>query len=252
MPIPDAAAPWSYGELEWPNLDLGRLVADLTRGKVVPSDRAHLDPDLIAEMAPQPRPKGWRPLFGQAGAAQRHLENHEVGAGDLFLFYSWFRGVEKKDGRWKFVSGAADEHILYGWFQVGSVHRAADPVTRQVPGFDMHPHAYDSHSKPNVVYRAADRLQLPELNRHLAGAGVWRRRNTRRVLTEPGNSRSRWLLPGWFHPEGRASVLSYHSDPKRWRRQADQVCLENVYRGQEFVLNLEHYPEAFEWLASLF
>ncbi|CAI8922445.1 hypothetical protein EMIT0158MI4_310005 [Burkholderia ambifaria] len=41
---------------------------------------------------------GWRPALGQTGAAQGHLSNNGVGAGDVFLFFGWFRQVEKSRG----------------------------------------------------------------------------------------------------------------------------------------------------------
>jgi len=37
-----------------------------------------------------PREPGWRPLFGQSGAAQGHLRNQHVNIGDVFLFFGLF------------------------------------------------------------------------------------------------------------------------------------------------------------------
>ena len=45
---------------------------------------AHLDPDLRA--AARPRPAGWRPLFGQSEAAQRHLSQSGCGRGRRLRF----------------------------------------------------------------------------------------------------------------------------------------------------------------------
>ena len=36
-------------------------------------------------------------LFGQAGNAQRELDNLGVGAGDLFLFFGWFRDFTQSE-----------------------------------------------------------------------------------------------------------------------------------------------------------
>src|SRR5262249_42398082 len=65
---------------------------------------AHLDPDLLA--AARPRPVGWRPTFGQVGAAGGHLRNARVGVGDLFLFFGWFRHTEDDTARLRFIRGA--------------------------------------------------------------------------------------------------------------------------------------------------
>jgi hypothetical protein len=60
-----------------------------------------------------------------------------------------------------------------------------------------------------------------------------------------------WLLPEWFHPKQRASVLTYYGDLSRWRRLKAGVMLNAVSRGQEFVLNCDDYPEAINWLTEL-
>ena len=62
LPIPDARSPIRYGDIRWGEYDLGALVGDLTRGRIAPTQAAHLDPDLRRESLPR-RP-GWRPLFG--------------------------------------------------------------------------------------------------------------------------------------------------------------------------------------------
>ena len=51
---------------------------------------------------------GWRPAFGQVESAQSHLEKPRVsGPGDLFLFFGWFRAVERANGgSWKYVRNA--------------------------------------------------------------------------------------------------------------------------------------------------
>lgn len=251
FPIPDADAPLSYADVRHEHVDLAGLIEALTGGKVKAGDGAHLDPDLCARSLPT-RPSGWRPLFGQCGAAQRHLENHGIAVGDLFLFYSWFRRVCETPHGPRFDPRGADEHILYGWFQVGSIMHLDDRPAPRCAGLAQHPHRFGRRPAPNVVYRASSRLVLPGLAGTMPGAGQWSTRRPDRVLTEPGQSRSSWILPGWFDPTGRASCLSYHHDPKRWQRVGDRVRLKNVFRGQEFVLQCDDYPEVFPWLALCF
>src|SRR5215470_7476831 len=60
----------SVGKVASPIFPSGALVNDLTGGKIKPDTHAHLDPDL--NKASIPRLAGWRPVFGQAGAAERH------------------------------------------------------------------------------------------------------------------------------------------------------------------------------------
>lgn len=70
-------------------------------------------------------------------------------------------------------------------------------------------------------------------------------------LSVQGHRRSRWKLPAWFHPGGRASVLSFHGNPSRWQRTETSVLLDTVGRGQEFVLDSDHYAEAEAWAREL-
>jgi hypothetical protein len=56
------------------------------RGEIkVAAAYAHLDPDLSPSVIA--RHVGWLPTFGQVDKAQAHLHGHDVGVGDLFLFY---------------------------------------------------------------------------------------------------------------------------------------------------------------------
>ena len=74
----------------------------------------------------------------------------------------------------------------------------------------------------------------------------------RLVLTDPnGAGVSNWRLPRWFYPERDKPPLTYHPDRRRWRHDADHTYLRTVGRGQEFMLDIAHYPEAVEWLAGL-
>jgi Nucleotide modification associated domain 3 len=62
---------------------------------------------------------------------------------------------------------------------------------------------------------------------------------------------STWQLPRWFAPCGRPA-LSYHSKAARWTDCATSTRLQSVGRGQEFVLDVDEYPEARAWLRSIF
>ena len=75
----------------------------------------------------------------------------------------------------------------------------------------------------------------------------------RLVLTAPnGTGVSQWQLRRWFYPDGDEPPLTYHGNvTERWRRDADHAYLRSVGRGQEFVLDLDHYPEAIGWLSGL-
>ena len=100
-----------YDKLNSPHGTLGSIVADLTKGSHSARDTAHIDPDLRLQTL-DGRANGWRPIFGQASAAQSHLASNGVGPGDLFLFFGWFRRVEFIDAAYRYVPGAPNLHVI--------------------------------------------------------------------------------------------------------------------------------------------
>jgi hypothetical protein len=112
LPIPDKSGRFRFSDVGGKQR-IGSIVEDLTsrcRKPSKASDHVHLDPDLRFDS--RPRKPGWRPLFGQAEAAQSHLDNYGVTEGDIFLFFGWFRRVEVSNGRFRFKPGAPDVHMF--------------------------------------------------------------------------------------------------------------------------------------------
>lgn len=248
MPIPDKASPIRYQDITVAGENLGTVAAELTGGKTRPDHFAHLDPDLI--QSAYPREPGWRPMLGQVDAAQSVLAREGVGSGDLFLFFGWFRRVTRSAGRLKFVQGAPDLHVIWGWLQVDevvSVGSATHPSW-----MDYHPHMVAGSRGPNnTLYVAREKLTLNGVSLDMPGAGAFSGFDDRLRLTKPGCKRSIWTLPPWFAPEPPRPPLGYHSDPDRWQVDGDRVQLRSAARGQEFVLDTDHYPEALSWVADL-
>lgn len=250
--IPDKRSPIRYRDLNSTlagRVQMSTLVKHLSNGRVTGKDAVHLDPDLVAGSVDRREP--YQPLFGQCGAAQSHLDSHGIGRGDLFLFFGWFREVELFKKRWRYVPGAPDRHVLYGWLQINQVV-TVEQINRSSiqQSAANHPHCHGVFSGTNSIYSAAKTLSL---KRSLPGAGVFKKYRSQRCLSAENCSRSIWHLPAWMYPQGRDSALSYHSDPKRWSHYDDtKVQLRSAARGQEFVLNLDHYPEGKMWVKDLF
>jgi len=251
LPIPDSGAPTSYGKISsFEGWAIAQIVEDLTRGRVRRENGAHLDPDLRRDALA--RALGWRPIFGQAGAAQSHLARHEVGVGDLFLFFGCFRHAEQVGGAFRFVRAAPKLHVVFGWLQIGRVTRATGGVSAEIPWALGHPHlATPERYKNNTLYFASDRLSSIGID--AGGAGTFDRLAPEQILsqTDPYIGGSKWLLPRWFNPDGRPP-LSYHSKAARWRACETSVRVQSAYPGQEFVLDVDEYPEARVWLRSIF
>ena len=100
-------------------------------------------------------------MLGQAGIAQSHLAKRGVGSGDIFLFFGLYRRVEETTHGWRFVKGAPELHILWGWLQVDQKYRVADLGPNDPPWARHHPHLASSHyDDRNTVYAAAMKLEL--------------------------------------------------------------------------------------------
>ena len=238
LPIPYRSSTATYSEIQFNGEPIDKLVSDLTRGKVEPTAPAHLDPDLRPDALP--RQEGWRPLFGQTDAAQRHLERYDVGPGDVFLFFGWFREVRLLGGRYSFVPGSPNLHVIFGWLEVGDVWRPRGESGAVFPGWAArHPHLAANLGARNTVYVGS-------------AGGAFNHARQDLVLTAPGATRrTDWLLPSWFFPDGRPSVLSYHTNPLRWTAGEPSCGLLSAGRGQEFILDADHYPEAKSWVEGL-
>lgn len=240
LPIPSSAATVTYGDLTYQEIPVGELVENLTQGDIRASDTAHLDPDLDETLTT--RTNGWIPSFGQVGSAQAHLANQGVGPGDLFLFFGWFREIERTTGRWRFNPNAPDLHVLFGWLWVNEVLRVGANTrsyAHQYPALATHPHLVgEGWNASNTVYTGKD-------------AGVFEKISEQRILTEPEQSRSVWRLPGWFYPR-RRTPLTFHTSAERWSLlTGGSARLRTASRGQEFVLDAYEYPEAMAWIDGL-
>jgi hypothetical protein len=231
LPIPHGSGRVAYIDLRPRAIDVAHVVADLSHGRVPSHALAHLDPDL--ERTSRHRPSGWLPAFGQDSIAQRHLQRQGVGAGDLFLFFGWFREVELVRGCYRFQRDAPDRHVLFGWLRVGQVLQVGRDALPE--WLQDHPHVGQTWPH-NTIYVAT----------YPKEGGVFATFNETLVLTETGMPRSVWKLPTDFMPRSR-QALTYHKAPGRWTEAVGGCRLQTVSKGQEFVLDLAEYPEVLRW-----
>jgi hypothetical protein len=232
LPIPETGTGARYGDLR---TDWGASYADVMRAAgiarvrtaqgVVPLEdslEAHLDPDLAA--GSRPRPAGWQPAFGQAGAAQTILARAGVGVGDLFLFFGWFRDPHRRPRR--------DVHLIWGWLRVGAVLTPTSDLAAHAD----HPHVVLPDRTNNTLYVADG-----DSRDGIPGAGVLPY-DERRVLTAPdARGRADWLLPACMQ---HAALLPRH----RTRLRPDGR-FDARYQWQEFVA--DGGVELQDWAAGL-
>lgn len=244
----------SFKDVMFDGGNIGGIVERLTKDKIKRSSNAHLDPDLRRD-ARSTRESGWLPAFGQSDSAARHLALQEVGIGDLFLFFGWFKQTIDTPNGLRFVPSAPDLHVIFGWLQVGEILKSHDirdiDGGLNMPWLKPHPHVsgHSAKARDNVIYIAKPTFQLDGLD-SWPGGGVFDRFSPALTLTSPDSHlRSQWRLPRWFDREPR---LTYHSNQKRWTVREKDVLLRSVGRGQEFVMNCENSSEPMEWVRGMF
>lgn len=242
LPIPSQQpSPTTFADLPAP---YPTLIERLTRQKITGETFCHLDPDIDASLHPQTM-TGWRGSLGQSGAAQGHLRNQNVQAGDLFLFWGLFQDAScNSQGQWRFI--AQPHHRIWGWMQIDEVVHVTDAaaVLAQHPWLQHHPHLMGDWGKQNTLYLAKQQLQLPELSGTLPGFGTFQQGH---ALTVPGEQRSLWHVPRWLHPRSGGCGLSYHGE-HRWQSGGQLLAAS---RGQEFVADIGRRRKPLHWFAEL-
>lgn len=241
MPIPEEGMPLEYRHINTVtgNYNLGDLVKKLTGCNVDTDSGVHLDPDVrpdLHRLCATP----WRPMFGQADNAERHLEKQTVGENDLFLFFGWFRRVDRN---FKFEKSADDEHVIWGWLQVDDYfNRLEDePVWAR-----CHPHCLNKQRKYNRVYVGRRSLSFAPSK---PGAGAFAVYDSKLRLTHPDQKRRRseWSIPDFFREK-----LTYHGKAK-WIRDGSRCTISSAKIGQEFVFDTAgQEAEVQKWLDKLF
>lgn len=249
---------------------MGRLVGELTKGRITAHSKAHLDPDLNPVSIS--RGRGWRGTFGQSASQQAHLDNSHVEPGDLFLFFGLFRRVERTaQGKLQFVKSQPRKHVIFGWLEVDQKHPLANKRDQKVPLVELpawatyHPHVEHSDIEPgpNALYTATKKLALDSDS---PGWGFFPKYKNELCLSHPNPPKdergmpkdlpSLWQLPAWMYPWGEPNKerepLGCHKKRTRWTKSDNsRVALQSVGRGQEFVLKADQYPEAVAWAMNL-
>lgn len=192
---------------------LGQIVEEMTKGHISADSLCHEDPMF----------SNGRWAFGQTGAAQTHLERNGVDVGDVFLFFGLFAS---RDGRHR-------HHRIFGYMEVDEVRRLGSRprATANPEGFlRRHPHTIGEWNENNTLYlgSGAKAKTAPPLLR----------------LSKPDAAVSVWTVPPWLKGAG----LTYHGNPARW---TDDIELQVVSRGQEFVSDIGEEAAPRQWLRAV-
>jgi hypothetical protein len=229
LPIPNGNDDIKYSDVKAGETTCYGLMKDLNpriksgddRMGIDENTRCHLDPDIYRDAIG--REPYWKPLFGQMDAAQGHLKKQNVGRGDLFIFFGWFRKTRYDDGKLVFDPHEGDLHAIFGYLQIGEIKKIDQEIN--VPQWMMlHPHCNNKrkNNKTNTIYIARDNLSW-DASFQGSGRFIF---NDKLVLTKKGLPRSKWGLPDYF----REAEISYHKHP--WK----DGYFQSAGRGQEFVI----------------
>jgi Nucleotide modification associated domain 3 len=245
LPIPDPEDKIKYSDLIYrktnyydvmSQLNFQKLTLENSKIDLNENTMSHFDPDIRIDS--MERSTKWKGLFGQIGAAQSHLQNQNVKAGDLFLFFGWFRKTILLDGKYKYDSKDKEgKHIIFGYLEIDKVNLIQDESDCE-DWMLYHPHLKKKRieDKQNTLYIAKENLSFSSNNN---GYGVFNY-NDSLVLTKEGESRSKWNLPKLF----KSNKISYHTF-NSWKKD----YFQSTARGQEFVI--EESIEVEKWAKQL-
>ena len=84
-------------------------------------------------------------MLGQAGIAQSHLAiSRALAAAMSSCIFGLYRRVGETAEGWRFVRGAPELHLLWGWLQVDEMYRVADIGPNDLTWARHHPHLFST------------------------------------------------------------------------------------------------------------
>ena len=240
IPIPEEGTGIKYADLPFEETNYLEVMRDLNINQFT---ECHLDPFISKDIRPL-QCNLWKFNLGQVDKAQSSLDNIEppVREGDLFLFFGWFKKVEKGTKGYKYIPlknyHPDGVHLIYGYLYVGK--KTAIQKHKKRPDWtDNHPHIlhqdfYDKkYLNNNTLYVAKEQFK----NTGLPGAGVFTFSEalilSKRKHVDKNNSpivytRTIWELPSAFL--GAKIKLLNKSQP------LENTTIKAASRGQEFVV----------------
>jgi len=236
LPIPnvgdDKKANIEYKNLQFEDTNYAQIIAALRKEKKDKFlyEKCHLTPFLRKELLP--RSEKWQQGYRQSEQSLSHLLNQKVEKDDLFLFFGWFRDVEKIDGKYQYVRNSKGRHIIFGYLQVGDI--LANPTGEQFPWSIPQEHLGEK-IKNKAFFVARPTLSWDETK---PGAGVLKYK-PELVLTKEGMPRSCWKLDDFMNNED--IKISFHNE-NSWRKDEKGKVdyFKSAEIGQEFVISSEN------------
>ena len=188
--------------------------------------------------------------FGQASPAQSHLHNQNVGAGDLFLFFGWFREAEIVDCNYRYKSNAFDHHRIFGWMFVDqkfNVGPDTEKFRRKFAKICKSSHTQLVNGAQTTRYILLLKLFSLFGEHTIKGFGNFSVSKQTLLTNNNAPSKRFWSVPDWLDPTKGGCIPSYHNE-----KSYIDGSLKTAGRGQEFVCHPHQNNEFKEWLLDLF
>jgi len=235
IPIPSKDNEYKYKDLEYKyeNESIQSILNDLTNKQINSGKKrecdytdekfhCHYDPMPISNQDFQGI------AFGQQNNTEGHLRNQNIAEDDIFVFYGWFKNIEKIKNKWVYVEKSKDIHLIWSYLKVGRINHLdniyeKEKVVKDYPFLSVHPHieASNKYTK-NTIYLSK------EFN--------FFKYSEKRCLTDlkTYKCRSTWRLPIYFnYPDAFTFLKNFRSYDE------SDVIINYQGFGQEFVLDLE-------------
>lgn len=231
LPIPRAYSGDDYRKLSFQyqgqEFSYAKLLKDLN---VNFYSECHLDPDLIQDV--KPRQAAWQPALGQAGNAAAELLEVEIG--DLFLFFGNFRQATYTKGRFQFLKGSPEMHVIWGYLKVKQIYDQRQIESGQIPeALQDHPHVRETefHQKShNLVFASTE-----------AESGVFQfsEQHILSDLSQKPYKKSFWKALPFLKPQGKRIKM------------VKKGLWNSGGRGQEFICKISKPKQFEQWFNLL-
>lgn len=230
LPIPGVGSGISYKDIFFDhNTKLDKVMEDV--GIKQYYSECHLDPDIKFDSITN-RHNKWKPAFGQADIPEKVLKKNNIGAGDIFLFYGWFKKLDKKDGKYKYIHNAPNLHVIFGFLEVDDILDLGDSNVTIPQYLESHPHVVNKNN-----YLNSNRIYIG------GNAGIFHYDDSL-VLTRKKEKRSRWELPSYFEKE------KFLGKTNKAILQNGNVRIEFVGRNNQEVL-ITDSSDVVEWAEKI-
>ena len=223
LPIPqNGKSPKKYHELKFNGISGTQALKEVSATQVTSEDFCHYDPALNDKIG----------LFGQAGSAQSELKNNDVGIGDLFLFFGWFKKTENPK---------IDIHKIFGWLQIEEILEGDKQISNFLKKYNFsHPHdpKYRKY-KNNTIYVSRKNF------------GLFKKFSKKLVLSAPNHKKSMWQFPKKYFASAAKKKSNIFLNRLKWKDNRKLLVDTNIGPGQEFIFDAQEVPDISLWAKSL-